>query len=97
MKSPKPIPYPFRITAGEYISMTRGETGQLHSEVYKLFRKILEAKWAKGLKQVIICDGEVEFETEDEEMLLSDVIHDIAQKHNRACYVFSAPAMIDSG
>jgi len=93
----KPTPYPFRITAGAYLGMTSIEVNKLHDEVHKMFKKKLEAKWVAGIKQVVICDGEVAFETDDEETIISDVVDDIAKRHNRACYTFSAPDLIDSG
>lgn len=91
----RPTPYPFRITAGVYNSMTSSEVNSLYDEVYKMFKKTLKAKWEKGMKQVVICNGEVAFETDNEEDIISNIVEDISKRHNRACYTFSAPDIIE--
>ncbi len=85
---------PFGISLGEFLSLGLQETGRLHEEAGKRCKSLLHEAWKRGMKQVIICNEKVVYET-DENEILSTRVKEEAEKRIMPCYAFSAPDQIE--
>lgn len=86
---------PFSVSLADFLRMSSDQTRRLQSEVGATFRNLLQRKWKDGAKQVIICEGEIVYETSDEEEIISEIIDERARIRDKPCYAFSAPAAIE--
>jgi hypothetical protein len=82
--------HPFSVPLEDFLEMSPSQARRLHMRVGTMFKKLLDSYWARGMKQVVLCEGEVVLATESEE-ILSDRVRQIATEHGKPCYSFSAP------
>ncbi len=82
------------MTWKEFLSMSLDETGELHEKAGYLCAPLLDESWNRGMKQAIICDGQIIYETQSNEML-SERVKQEAERRNKPCYAFFAPPRIE--
>ena len=86
---------PFNLSFDEFTSLSLEEASDLLTQVYELCKNLLREAWKKGARQVVICKGEIVYESEKLEDISNEVIEQLGKKNNKACYVFSAPDEIE--
>lgn len=86
---------PFSVSLSAFLRMSAGMTRKLQAQVGATYAKLLKKEWGDGVKQLVICDGEVVYRTNDEEEILSETIDEEARNHDKPCYAFAAPAVIE--
>ena len=86
---------PFNLSFTEYSRLTYREALELQNEVYRVFSNLLKDAWRSGKRQVVICDGKIIYETESLEDIPNDKIMELAKNSDKACYVFSAPDIVE--
>lgn len=82
--------HPFSVPLEDFLELSPSQARRLHIRVGATFKKLLDSYWARGMKQVVLCEGEVVLATDSEEMV-SDRVAQIAAEHGKPCYSFSAP------
>ena len=70
--------------------MSPEQTRTLHARVGVAYRALLDDAWKRGMQQVVICDGEIAYETRSDG-IISKIVQQIATERDRSCYTFSAP------
>jgi len=88
-------PHPFSLSLREFRSLELDEVKKLLRRVYDLCEDLLEEAWENGFRQIVICDGKVIFESKDIEDIPNETIEQLAKEHDKACYVFSAPDVVE--
>ena len=86
---------PFSLTLNEFLSLTLEKAQEMHSEAYKQCKRLLEEAWKKGIKQVIICNKEIIYESKETYDIANEIVEQLAKQHNKACYAFSSPDMVE--
>ena len=90
-----PSKNPFTLSFKEFVNLDLNESEELLKKVYDSFKDLLEEAWESGSRHAVICDGEIIFKTTDADDMLDDEVERLAKKYNKACYVFSAPDVIE--
>ncbi|MFQ5821801.1 MAG: hypothetical protein ACE5I5_17580 [Candidatus Heimdallarchaeota archaeon] len=90
-----PLQDPFSLSLREFLSLGLDETKDILTRVYDLCKDLLEEAWKRGIRQAVICNGDIVFESTDIEDIPNETIEQIAKKYNKACYVFSAPDEVE--
>lgn len=85
---------PFNLTLKQFLSLSLEETGELHDRAANLSKQLLDDAWNRGVKQVVICDGKIVYETSGNEMLAA-IVKKEAKRRNKPCYAFSAAPIIE--
>ena len=86
---------PFALSFKEFISLELDESEELLGKVYDLCRNLLEEAWKRGAKQAVVCDGELVLESRDIDGISNQDIERLAKERDKACYVFTAPDVIE--
>lgn len=81
---------PFSLTYSEFEQIPHEDALALQREVFRLCRNRIRAAFSQGAKEIVLCRGEVVFETDTLGELRADLVRSLARERNRACYVFSA-------
>jgi len=90
-----PATDPFAISFKEFETLSPDESEKLIRAAYELNKGIIKDAWAKGNRQIILCQNKIVFKTQEDEPISSEVIEKLAKKYNSACYVFSAPDKVE--
>jgi len=85
---------PFALSFKDFINLGLNESEELLKIVYDSCKDLLEEAWRSGSRQAVICDGKIVFQTTDIDDI-SNEVERLAKKHDKACYVFSAPDVIE--
>ena len=86
---------PFSLSFRDFVNLRLNEAEELLKGVYNSCKNLLEKAWKSGFRHVIICDGKIVYETSDIEDISDDVVKRVGEKYNKACYVFSAPDVVE--
>lgn len=86
---------PFYLTYNDFKSLPIDEVKNMYNIVHTIFKKELYKKWKEGYKHVIICNRKFEFLTKDYKDIDNKIVDSIAKDKNSACYVFSAPDIVE--
>ena len=86
---------PFSISLTDFLSLGLDEANDILTRVYDLCKDVLEEAWKRGIRQAVICDGDIVFKSTDVDDIPNETIEQIAKKYNKACYVFSAPDEVE--
>lgn len=86
---------PFSLSLRDFLSLDLDVARDLQHAVYELCRKLLGEAWERGVRHAVICDGKIVFESRDTKDISNETIEKLAQKYNKACYVFSAPDEVE--
>lgn len=85
---------PFALSFKEFVNLELSESEELLKKVKDSCKNLLEEAWERGSRQAIICDGKIVFQTTDTDDI-SDEVERLGNKYKKACYVFSAPDIIE--
>lgn len=88
-------PDPFKLTLNGFLSLSLDETRKLHERAGDLCEHLLDEAWERGMKQAIICDGEIIYETKNEDEPITETIKREAKQRDKPCYAFFAPPIIE--
>jgi hypothetical protein len=86
---------PFALTLDEFLNLPLDKAERMQEKAYDLCKSLLQDAWKKGLRQVVICDKKIIYSTVSREDISNDLVERLAKQHNKACYVFSAPDMVE--
>ncbi|MFI5405341.1 MAG: hypothetical protein ACHQ1D_02380 [Nitrososphaerales archaeon] len=86
---------PFELSFNEFSTLHYAEMMKLQDEAYKSCNTLLADAWARGKRQVIICDKRIVYETESDADLPNSFVEQIARQHDKACYVFVSPDIVE--
>jgi hypothetical protein len=86
---------PFSLSYEEYTRLTYEEALELQKEVQRISSSLIEDAWKRGKRQIVICDGKVVYQTANLADIPNEKIDELAKKCGKACYVFSAPDIIE--
>lgn len=86
---------PFSLSFREYSSLAYEEASELQNEVYRICSDIINDAWRRGKRQVVICDRKIVYQTESIEDIPNEKVDKLARKYDKACYIFSAPDIIE--
>lgn len=84
---------PFSLSFEDFINLELDEANELLEKVHELCKDLLQSAWKKGVREVVICDGKIVFESIDE--ITEETVTQLGKKYDKACYVFSAPDVIE--
>jgi hypothetical protein len=90
-----PSKNPFDLSFEEFQGLNLNESEELVKTVYELCKDLIRDAWASGYRQVVICDRKIIYKTLEDEPITVEKIKELAKKHNKACYVFSAPDIVE--
>jgi len=90
-----PTQDPFSLSFAEYSRLSYREALELQNEVCKAKSNLLNDAWRRGKRQIVICDGKIVYETESLEDIPNDKIMELAKTYDKACFVFSAPDIVE--
>lgn len=85
----------FDLSLQDFLSLELGVAEEMLRRVSRLCRGLLEEAWGRGIQQVVICEGEIISESRDVDGIPSETVEKLARGRNKACYVFSAPDVIE--
>lgn len=71
------------------------EYRRLSLKAYHLTRERVEGVFRKGVWHVVVCDGEVVYESRDVHGIPRSVLEDLMRKHGKPCYSFSKEDMVE--
>ena len=91
----EPISDPFELSLKEFLALDYGEALNLQNEAYRRCSRLLEDAWKRGVRQAVVCEGKIVFESRDEEDIPNETVERLAKEYNKACYVFSAPDIVE--
>ena len=80
----------FSISLEKFLQMRPEQTRALHARVGVAYRALLDDAWQRDMQQVVICDGEIAYETKSDG-IISKIVQQIATERDKPCYTFSAP------
>ena len=86
---------PFDIPLNEFLSMDVERVRELHMEVYRRCREVIEDAFRRGMRQVVICDGKIVYETRDLIDIPPEKIRELIERHKKPCYVFVAEDFVE--
>lgn len=89
-----PSKNPFALSFREFVSLELNESEELLRKVHDSCKDLLQEAWENGSRQAVICDGKIVFQTTDIDEI-SEKVEQLAKKYNKACYVFSAPDIVE--
>jgi len=91
----KPSKDPFTLSFKEFINLELNESELLLQKVYTLCKDSLEEAWKDGFRHAVICGGKIVYKTADIDDILDETVKRLAEEHDKACYVFSAPDVVE--
>jgi len=86
---------PFSLSFKEFVNLELNESEELLKKVYNSCKDLLEEAWKNGFRHAIICDGEIIHKTADIDDISEETVERLAEEHDKACYVFSAPDVVE--
>lgn len=86
---------PFDITLSEFNTLSLHDVKELQTIAYEMCKDLIEQAWKEGLRQLILCDGKIIYETRDIHDISNELVEGIAKEWNKACYIFSSPDMVE--
>jgi hypothetical protein len=86
---------PFDLSFKEFQELSPNESEELVKMAYELCKDLIKDAWASGYRQVVICDRKIILKTLDDDPITVDKIEGLAKEHDKACYVFSAPDVVE--
>lgn len=86
---------PFALTLDEFLKLSLKEAREMQKKAFDLCKRLIEESWKKGARQVVVCDRRIIYETTSNDDIPNELVEQLAKKHNKACYVFSAPDMVE--
>jgi len=90
-----PSKNPFDLSFSEFQGLSLNESEELVKTVYELCKDLIRDAWATGYRQIVICDRKVIYKTLDDEPIAVEKIKELAKEYDKACYVFSAPDIVE--
>ncbi|MDV3244468.1 MAG: hypothetical protein LYZ66_04745 [Nitrososphaerales archaeon] len=88
-------PKPFDISLAEFRRLSYEVVASLQKEVRRLCSRQIEDAWKRGMRQVVIVNNKVIFETKDIEDIPNEKIRALAEEHRKPCYTFTAPDLVE--
>ena len=88
---------PFSISSEDFFSLEDDpdKATELLSRAGDLCKDLLEDAWKKGIQQAVICDGTIIFESREIDGISNEKVEQLIKEYGKACYVFSAPDIIE--
>jgi len=86
---------PFMISLKDFQNLSIEDAETMHKEVFKQCKELLNESWKNGTRHVIICNKKIIYTSKDLEDISNEIVEQLAEKYNKACYVFSAPDMVE--
>lgn len=90
-----PTRNPFDLSFSEFLRLSPDESEEMLKKANDLCKSLIQDAWSNGYRQVILCKNEVIFKTHDDEPVSASKVKQLAKKRNSACYVFSAPDIVE--
>jgi len=90
-----PAKNPFDLSFNEFLRLSPDETKEMLSKAHELGEALIQDAWNCGYRQVILCQNKIVFKTKEDEPIPSGTVEKLSKKHNKACYVFSAPDIVE--
>jgi hypothetical protein len=90
-----PSKNPFDLSFEEFQNLSLNESEELVKIVYELCKDLIRDAWVSGYRQIVICDRKIIYQTLDDEPIAVEKIKKLAKEHDKACYVFSAPDIVE--
>jgi len=85
---------PFALSFEDFINLGLIESEELLKIVHDSCKDLLKEAWRNGYRQAVICNRKIVFQTTKTDDI-SDEVERLAKKYDKACYVFSAPDVIE--
>jgi len=86
---------PFDLSFNEFLRLSPDESEEMLRKANNLCESLIQDAWSNGYRQVILCKSKIIFKTCDEEPISANKVEQLAKKYNSACYVFSAPDIVE--
>ena len=86
---------PFDLSFARFEKLNPNESEELLKKAHELCIKLIKDAWSSGYRQIVLCNKKIVFKSSNEEAITGDVIKRLAKKYNKACYVFSAPDVVE--
>ena len=86
---------PFSMSLSEYLSTDLQEAKGLIKQVYEIIKEELDIAWSEGYRNVIISNGKIVYKDKELKDISSKRVEEISKELNKACFVFSAPDIIE--
>lgn len=86
---------PFALTFDQFLNLHLDQAVKMQKKAYDLCKDVLFDAWKKGFRQVVICDKKIIYRNTSNEDISTEIVEQLAKQHNKACYVFSSPDMVE--
>jgi len=86
---------PFTIPLSEFMRLDYRRVADLLKEVGMSCSELIQDAWRRGMRQVVICDGRIVYETRNLEDIPNETIEMLQREHDKPCYTFSAPDIVE--
>lgn len=86
---------PFALSFKGFVNLDLNEAEELLKKVYDSCKDLLEEAWKSGFRHAIICGGKIVYKTTDIADISDETVKRIGEERDKACYVFSAPDVVE--
>jgi hypothetical protein len=86
---------PFTISFDQFSKLNFADASRLQDAVYEKFSEKLQSYWRRGVRQVVVCDEDIVYETDSIIDIPNEKALSYGKEKNKAVYVFTAPDLVE--